>query len=120
MKKLILISTVTLLAVAGCVTQSPRPETVGVNSVGANGPPGALKPQIDLVKVDNTIARLKAEIQELDSLETQIYANSVKGDKTAIKALNGKIERYGTIESLQTNLRVLEELKAESPGLSRL
>jgi hypothetical protein len=111
MKKIFL-----LLSVAGsfaCSTVHTKntlaeqnPKTVPANSSA-----------VDMVQVEKTMDRLKQQIQELETLEEQIYSKSIKGDVALEKKLEKKISRYGTVETLEANLRVLDELKAQShPG----
>jgi len=66
------------------------------------------KSSAELIQVQKTIGHLQTEIEELERLEVKAQTFT---DVAA--ELEEKVQQYGSIETLQANLRVLNEIKAE-------
>lgn len=67
----------------------------------------------EVVKVGKTIERLNAKIAELQTLETKIKSASLDEALASGVELTEKIKQYGTLESLQADLRAMNEIKTE-------
>lgn len=61
------------------------------------------KPEIDINKIDKTIAHLQEQLHEVESL---------KG-----KSLEKEVDQFGSAESLRTNINFLQALKADAQPL---
>src|SRR5271155_5802029 len=109
--QLIMISILSTLALAGCSSNSVKPaDSSSVVTATTN----TSKPmKVESEKIDLAIARVNSELAELDSLESKTYAKSLKPDAKALKELQKKIQDYGTVETLQANLKVLQDLKTD-------
>jgi hypothetical protein len=71
------------------------------------------QPSSRLLQVEKTIERLNLEIAELKSLESKIHSASLDEALASGIELSQKIKQYGPLQSLQSELQALNEMKAE-------
>jgi hypothetical protein len=71
----------------------------------------SVKPEVDVEKIDKTISHLKEQLSEIQSLESKASSNA-KNTKLR-KELESKIGHFGSVESLQANIKFLEILKSD-------
>ncbi|MGZ5278556.1 MAG: hypothetical protein ACXWC9_01355 [Pseudobdellovibrionaceae bacterium] len=62
----------------------------------------------ELIQIEKTIGQLKSEIEELERLQEKAQTFS-----DAAAKLDEKVQQYGSLETLQANLRVLNSMKTD-------